>query len=1001
VNEDMHALWVRLMENQPLSGLQDGTAILQKSDPERFFIEERLRNSLGRGRQSSTDPSTDLSWAELIHSDDLARAMEFFQNPAGRIQLRMIGWGGQIRHYIVRGNLHDELVLLAFFDATDFVHTSQELAQKEQYMHQLLVESGDLLFVVDQNLQIIQYYHAPDDSDLFISPEQYMGRSIFELGFPEEPLRIISSAVQRTADTGKRSFADYHLDLPTGRQWFNMVTARHTCPRDGIQIICTVRNVTERIQAEMQIKESNQRFELFFRNSLAGFFFMMLDEPVTWNDTIDKESTLDYVFSHQRITKVNKAMLDQYGAGEESLLGLTPADFFRHDELHGKQVWRELFDNGQAILQTDERRMDGTPFWVEGDYICMYDDEGRIVGHFGVQRDITERKRAERELEEAREKAEIAVQAKGRFLAHMSHELRTPLNGIIGFSELLADSDLGSPARQYAEFAHESAKLLLSVVNNVLDFSRLDAGKMQLMPVEADPWDLARQALDTVVYQAHQKGLELHLNLDPMLPSLLYVDATRLKQVLVNLLGNSVKFSSSGDVELKLDFDSSNQTIHFSVRDNGPGIAPDIRDHIFQAFRGTEYSADSSTGLGLTIASQIVELMGGELQLMDEKMKGSTFFFSIPVHVLDSEPRKFNWASGIEKVLIAEGSSTGIQAMSRVLQSQRFDLMTVRNLEELGSRLATNPFDLIIIDEQFYGAGLKTFLQQSASSDATVIFTCRLTDNMPFIPDSISGLKIRKITRPLDPVSLERLFRETSSKEVQKRPFKQHRILVAEDNQVNLSLTRHMLESMLPGIQIIEARNGEEALKQTMEKKPDLVFLDIHMPGMSGIEAARQIRRWNQNVPIIAVTAATLDRERERCLEAGMNDFLSKPLLRKDFLDILNRWLSLDRSESIVDQISAKTGLDYAVVREILREAIVSLEKDLSMMEESRNAKDPSRMQKVLHHMKGTALSMQFASFAQFLENLIKDSGDMAQIGEIANWIRRIKDSVEAADSRQ
>lgn len=1001
MNEELYHRWLDLTRGSSVSELLDGTGIVDLVDPDRFYLSPELIQKLFPSELYSS-ASPDIRWSDIIHPEDLSRALDFFKSKEDTIELRIIQ-KGQERSYLIRRRTVGELGLLAFIDITSTSGTAQKLEQRVEHLRQLLVGTGDLVFVVDLDYRFIQYYHSPDDSDLLVSPELFMGRSIHDIGFQEPALGSITDALNTVVKTGIRSSAEYYLDLPGGRQWFNMVAALHRTPDEQKHIICTVRNVTERVQAEMQVKDSSEKFELFFKNSLAGFFFMTLDEPVVWSDDIDKESVLDYVFAHQRVTKVNQAMLDQYGASEESFLGLTPADFFNHDPLHGRQIWREFFDSGRALLQTDERRMDGTSFSVEGDYICMYDGQGRIVGHFGVQRDVTARKKAERELEEAREKAEIAVKSKGRFLAYMSHELRTPLNGVIGYSDLLSRLQLNNPARQYAELVHQSAGILLSVVNNVLDFSRLDSGSMELVYADADPAIMARQSIDAVLFQAHQKGLELLIELDPNLPSLLKMDIVHLRQVLVNLLGNAVKFCPAGEVELKLQYIEEASKLRFAVRDTGPGIDPALRDDIFKAFsRSSEISPENSTGLGLTIASQLVELMGGEIEVLDQRMQGTTFLFEIPVEVLDSTPNRYRSLKGFNRALIADSSPAAIKSVRRILEAQGLETVSVRNLEDLQSRIQASNFDLILVDELFYGAGLISFLTTYAS-EATVIFTCRLSDNMPLIPESISGVHTRKISRPLDVASLERLFQQKTDslqpQELSLESPEQVRLLIAEDNLVNLNLTRHMLQSLLPGAEIIEARDGEEALRKTREKKPHLIFLDLQMPRMDGLETARQIRRWKDlvDIPIIALTAATLDNERDRCMQAGMNDFLAKPLMRKDFLEVIERWIESDRRGVLHARIAEKTGLSSSVIKEIVSAAGPSLEGDLEKLLNCIDRAEARAAHQLIHHMRGTALSLQMQEFSEDLQKL----DAMIQKGEstdsflerIRNWVVEVRNS--------
>ncbi|MDB9315665.1 histidine kinase dimerization/phospho-acceptor domain-containing protein [Spirulina sp. CS-785/01] len=245
-------------------------------------------------------------------------------------------------------------------------------------------------------------------------------------------------------------------------------------------VIGVMKDITERMEVERVLKENKKQLDLFFNNSLEGFFFMMLDEPIEWHDGINKEAALDYIFEHQRVTKINQAMLDQYRAKASNFLGFRPKDFFAHDIGLGRQIWQGLFDRGRWKINTDERRLDGSQMWVEGDYICLYDKQGRITGHFGVQRDITEQRKAAIALSEAKEAAEAAAKAKSEFLANMSHEIRTPMNGVLGMIEVLLQTSLNAEQRDYLQTIQESGDTLLVIINDILDFSKIEAGNLQL-----------------------------------------------------------------------------------------------------------------------------------------------------------------------------------------------------------------------------------------------------------------------------------------------------------------------------------------------------------------------------------------------------------------------------------------------------------------------------------------------------------------------------------------
>ncbi|MBU41748.1 MAG: hypothetical protein CMN76_00895 [Spirochaetaceae bacterium] len=977
-------------------GLLDGAGIINPKDFSDFQFNRSFWNCLGRSESRENHSALD----DLIFPEDMHRARQFFSSPGAAISLRFLTWSGEVRHFRVTGELQDEYCVVGFVDITDHIHVEQALERNETYFRQLLSSSGDLLFVLDLDFHFVQYFHRPDDVEQLVTPSDFLGRTIFEIGFPDDALGIIAKTLRRTADTGKRSYAEYSLNMPAGTEWYSMVASRHDSAEDGVQIICMVRNVTEKVQADFKLKENAKRFELFFKNSLAGFFFMMLDEPIEWNETTNKDAALEYVFSHQRITKVNQAMLDQYGATEDSFIGLTPADFFAHDLLHGKQVWREFFDTGRALLQTDERKMDGTPIWIEGDYICMYDDQGRIVGHFGVQRDITRRKQAEQELEMAREKAEMAVRLRGEFLAHMSHELRTPLNGIIGFSDLLTRSPLSGSARQYAELAHQSAQLLLGIVNNVLDFSRLDAGKTETILSDEDPSRVARRAVDSVVFQAHKKGLELHLDLDPGLPSLVRLDAVHLQQILVNLLGNSVKFCEVGEIELKLEYLDTAERIRFYVTDTGPGIEASTRDSLFEAFqRGEKAGAETGTGLGLTIASQLVELLGGELKIREGEMTGTTFFFDIPVTPLDRSPADARLPDHIKRAAVAVPGSTGARLIRRILEGQGIQVITADNLQNLRSRLEGNSFDLILVDERLYGAGLEAVLSIQADKRPPVVLLQRVSEETMPLPD-LARTELLRVPLPLDLSFLSRTLLKASHDREFLRPEPSRgwkgTVLVAEDNLVNRSLTRHMLQSIVPGVHILEAKDGKEALRLATENEPDLIFLDLQMPDMDGLETARHLRRWQPGakLPIIALTAATMDGEREKAFEAGMSDFLAKPVARADFERTVKKWLKpAEQSSDLCQKVMSNTGLDEEAARSLLAEAARALRNDLLALETSLGHGQDETARRIMHHMRGTALGLYLEETGQILGSMQRKSKSGESVQEDLSSLRKSLDT--------
>ncbi|MCB1138213.1 MAG: response regulator [Leptospiraceae bacterium] len=975
-----------------MEALVDGLIILDPGNPDDFWMSASFWRTLGR---SESQERTASGWDSLILSEDLPGALNFFRNPAGAFFLRFLKWSGEIVHARLRGSLLEDgsgRAMFSIVDVTEQMRSGQELQNQQNYLAQILRHTGDLFFVLDENYRFIHYFHAPEDRNQLVSPELYMGRSIFEIGFPEHSLDLIAGALEKSRQTGSRSHAEYSLDLGSGTRWFNLAVSRSR-GRKETEYICVVTDITQKVNMLNRLRENAQRFQLFFKNSMAGFFFMMLDEPVVWNAQTNKEAALDYVFSHQRITEVNQAMLDQYGATEEAFLGLTPADFFAHDLLHGRQIWREFFDTGRALLVTDERRMDGSQMWIEGDYICMYDDMGRIVGHFGVQRDITARKLAEEKLEEAREASAMANRTRAEFLAHISHELRTPLNGIIGFSDLLSRASLSGPARQYAELNNQSARILMELVNNVLDYSRLDAGRMELRIEEAELSTIARQAADAVLYEADQKGLELLIDLVPGLPSRVMADSARLKQILINLLGNAVKFTGRGEIELRMECLERGK-IRFAVRDSGPGIQEEDRGRIFEAFsRGSGGALQGGSGLGLAIASQLVELMGGKLSLLDDH-RGALFFFDLDLEVAEEE-QQVPFDSKFQKALVLHGNRRAALHISGILRSLGLRSQEALSLEELHSRITHQSYDLILLDEDLYTPLLADFLSEATSMPAQILALTRMHESGPSLPDRVAEIPLLPIRRALDAQLLADVLQRKRSEAAGAggsgavslpggRPFT---VLVAEDNPINMTLNRHLLTSLAPHAEVLEAQNGAEALKLFSEGRPDIVFLDLNMPVLDGFQVARQIRKWNtgRNTPIIALTAATMEEEREKTLAAGMNDFIAKPLERKALAGALRHWLA-DASKTPEDpfmiarqRLAEFTDLPAGEIASLLSRAHDSLLSDHRTLMNYVDLQDADKIADLLHTMKGTAKAI----YRQDLVNVIVDLETLSRTGTL------------------
>lgn len=492
------------------------------------------------------------------------------------------------------------------------------------------------------------------------------------------------------------------------------------------------RNITERVLTEKALRDREEQLELFFSQSLDGFFFMMIVVPIRWDDTIDKEAVLEYIFEHQLITKVNDAMLTQYGATHEEFIGLTPKELFAHDLPQGKEVWRRLFDNGRLAIETNQRKLDGTQVWIEGDYICMYDNSGKIVGHFGVQRDISDRKRAAVVLQKAKEDAEVANRAKSEFLANMSHELRTPLNGILGYTQILKrDVTLMEEQQESLGIIHSCGEHLLTLINDILDLAKIEAQRMDLSPSEFNFPVFIKSMADIFRIRAQQKNIGFKYEPMSPLPSCVRADEKRLRQILINLLSNAVKFTEKGVVTLKIGYINDNgewrsegrsqprepilenspfftPKIRFQVEDTGIGIETSELAQIFQPFHqaDTGLQAVEGTGLGLSITQKLVGMMGGEINVISTPGEGSIFSVNLELleiacshqHLPTREPQIIGFKGKKRQVLIVDDQSVNRKILHHLLLPLGFELAEAVNGEDCLQKAAKFLPDLILMD---------------------------------------------------------------------------------------------------------------------------------------------------------------------------------------------------------------------------------------------------------------------------------------------------------------
>lgn len=653
-----------------------------------------------------------------------------------------------------------------------------------------------------------------------------------------------------------------------------------------------------------------------------------------------------------RIVEANPAALNLIGRPEKEVLGAVCQEFVCPAQKGrcpltdlGQEVdnaERELIgpDGRRPILKTVKRvTLGGRDYLLES--FMDISAQKRAEAELRAAKDNLEHSRQElaainEQLEAAIAQAnELAVQAavanvaKSDFLARMSHEIRTPMNSIIGFSEMLADTPLTTEQAGYLKTILQSAEALLSLINDILDFSKIEAGQLTLETVDFDPEQVAHEVCDMVLPRLKPRPVELICRLSEEVPSLVRGDPGRFRQVLLNLLSNAAKFTSRGEVELSLEvaaMEEERLLLHTRVRDTGIGIAPDKLELIFEAFQQADGSMTrqyGGTGLGLAICRQLAELMGGRVWAESEEGRGSVFHFTAWVgKSRETVPKTLTPANlAGKKVLVVDDNLTTLEILSHFLKSAGLRVLALSRGEEAvpavkEAALAGDPFDLAILDLRMPGMdgyqvarGLRDpslgvprlrLLAYSASTDQNhsrfkeaafdgfLLKPAKRTELLAMI-----GRLLSQEEEPLSPASPKPIAKEEAALVERAREV---RILLVEDNPVNQKLARLMLEK--GGLTVTVANHGQEALDlYTADPEGyDLIFMDVQMPVMDGLTAARTLRRLGfEEVPIIALTANALAEDREKCLQAGMDDYLPKPVRREAVFDMINKWAGKGR----------------------------------------------------------------------------------------------------------
>ncbi len=673
--------------------------------------------------------------------------------------------------------------------------------------------------------------------------------------------------------------------------------------------------MTSRLErSRSQLEELARKYRGIFENAMEGIF----------------QTTPD-----GQIITVNSAMakLLGYDSGAEVCEALTAPDLYAKPEERQAVVKALLHDGRIRDHALQFRRKDGGAVWVELSAHLFRENDGETVIE-GMVRDITERLEREN-AERERQAAELASKAKSDFLANMSHEIRTPMNAVVGMTELALRTPLTPKQRDYLTKIRSSSRALLGIINDILDFSKIEAGKLSLEHVDFQLQEVLENTVNMVSHRAAEKGVELLASIAEDVPCSLRGDPLRLGQVLINLANNAVKFTERGEVEIRVERDSQpKQTpngngvaLRLSVRDTGIGIPEDKIDMLFESFTQADGSTTrrfGGTGLGLAITRRLVEMMGGTVEVRSREGLGSTFIVRLVIDRQEQEreylPRSGPDIAGL-RVLVVDDNENARSILAEILQSFRFSVTAVAGGHEALAELRTTekPYDLVLMDWKMPDMdGVQTtrrIREESRFNRLPLVIMVTAYGREEVLEQSRDVKVSALLDKPVNPSHLFDTILKVFSSELA-RVGEQHaehaelmesparlagaRILLVEDMPINRQIAREILE--YAGVLVDEAENGQEALDRLQKpgKAYDAVLMDVQMPVMDGLEATRRIRAMSElrELPVIAMTAHAMERDKERCLEAGMNAHVAKPIEADQLCEVLAGFIQGKKAEA-------------------------------------------------------------------------------------------------------
>jgi two-component system sensor histidine kinase/response regulator len=823
---------------------------------------------------------------------------------------------------------------------------------------------------------------------------------------PDDVARLRAAPIDTTPEEPSYR-CEYRVMVDGGERWIGeKATVSRNKFGDVSRITGAIVDISDLKRTEAALDSIESRYRRAIRGTQDALWEIDLTKNVLW---------------------VGHRLEEMLGYGEGDLSGSRARllDLIHPDDRAAVAMAYESHLQDRTVYDVEFRlrHMAGHYEWVRSRAQSERAVDGTPLRMAGSMQLITDRKLAEQATLDAKLAAEAANRAKSNFLANVSHEIRTPMNGVIGMAQILAETNLNATQREYVDIIRGSAQALLSLINDVLDLSKIEAERLELEHVDFDLRDVIYETVSAMALQSAVKGIELIVDIDSAMPILVRGDPGRLRQIIVNLLGNAIKFTHEGHVVLHAagTVDAQGRaTLRIEVTDTGIGIPADRQDRLFKSFSQIDSSTTrhyGGSGLGLSIVKRLAELMGGAVGVHSEPGRGSTFWVTVGV---DSLPEQsYREPVGLyRRILIVDDIPASRHSLAKKLQLSRFETVAVGGVDEALAQLVQDPaFDLVLADELMPVKGGLDLL-------AALRANPRLA-SLPFIllslfgaehdamghacrPDAIGLKPIRAaaLASLIDQVLTGNLARKTLQPPTMgiNPTLKGQRILLVEDNPVNQRVAQHLLQKLAADVTL--ANNGADALQRLTESPYDAVLMDCQMPVMDGFTATRRIREserqggHGKRLPIIALTANVMSEDRENCLAAGMDAHLSKPIEPAQLIDCLSRYLKPHDERPPVDMNALRelTGGDTEFELELVETFVSSGDQCLADIASALHTRDFDTIGKRAHALKGASANIHaqaLAAAASALEIAARrNSADQVE------WlVRELREKLQAVNA--